>query len=61
VNEVVYAVVASFNGTISAEHGIGRQKRHLLPQVKDPVEMDMMRAVKAMLDPVGIMNPHKLL
>jgi FAD/FMN-containing dehydrogenase len=61
VNEVVHAVVASFGGSISAEHGIGRQKRHLLPKIKDPVEMELMRAVKAMLDPAGIMNPDKVL
>ncbi len=57
----VYAVVRRLGGSISAEHGIGRLKRDLLPAVKSPVEMAMMRAVKAALDPVGIMNPGKVL
>jgi FAD/FMN-containing dehydrogenase len=60
VNAVVHAVVAEFGGSISAEHGIGRAKRGLLPGVKSPVEMDLMRTLKAMLDPKGILNPGKL-
>jgi FAD/FMN-containing dehydrogenase len=57
----INAIVMEFGGSISAEHGIGRMKRALLPLVKSPVEMDMMRAVKAALDPEGILNPGKLL
>jgi FAD/FMN-containing dehydrogenase len=57
----INAIVLEFGGSISAEHGIGRMKRELLPQVKSPVEMDMMRAIKAALDPKGILNPGKLL
>jgi FAD/FMN-containing dehydrogenase len=61
VTDGVNAIVLEFGGSISAEHGIGRMKRALLPQVKSPVEMDMMRAVKQALDPKGILNPGKLL
>ena len=61
VNKVVHDIVAEFGGSISAEHGIGRAKRHLLPDVKDPVEMAMMRAVKATLDPKNLLNPGKVL
>jgi FAD/FMN-containing dehydrogenase len=61
MNEVVHAIVSGFGGSISAEHGIGRSKRQLLPRVKDPVEMALMRSLKAMLDPTGILNPGKVL
>ncbi|CAM5763638.1 D-2-hydroxyacid dehydrogenase [Labrys miyagiensis] len=60
-NAVVHGIVAEFHGSISAEHGIGQSKRALLPGVKDPVEMEMMRSIKATLDPKGIMNPGKVL
>jgi FAD/FMN-containing dehydrogenase len=61
VNEVVFAVVKKYGGSISAEHGIGLLKRDLLPSVKDPVALDLMRSLKAMLDPKGILNPGKVL
>jgi FAD/FMN-containing dehydrogenase len=61
ITEVINAIVLEFGGSISAEHGIGRMKRDLLPLVKSPVEMDMMRAIKQALDPKGILNPGKLL
>jgi FAD/FMN-containing dehydrogenase len=61
VNARVHAIVAEFGGSISAEHGIGRLKRHLLPTVKDPVELGLMRAIKATLDPKGLMNPGAVL
>ena len=61
VNAVVHAIVAEYGGSISAEHGIGRAKRDLLPAVKDPVEMAMMRAIKATLDPKNLLNPGKVL
>ncbi|HEX2511359.1 MAG TPA: FAD-binding oxidoreductase [Xanthobacteraceae bacterium] len=61
MNAVVHAVAAKFGGSISAEHGIGRLKRELLPQVKDPVALEMMRSLKHTLDPKGILNPGKVL
>jgi D-lactate dehydrogenase (cytochrome) len=61
VNAVVFAVVAKFNGSISAEHGVGIMKRDLLPRVKDPVALDLMRTLKRTLDPKGILNPGKVL
>jgi D-lactate dehydrogenase (cytochrome) len=61
MNAVVHAVAAKFGGSISAEHGIGRLKRGLLPGVKDPIALDMMRALKRTLDPKGILNPGKVL
>ena len=61
VNAVVFAVVKKYNGSISAEHGIGVVKRDLLPSVKDPVALALMRDLKHMLDPKGILNPGKVL
>ena len=61
VQTIVHDIVAKHGGSISAEHGIGRMKRDLLPGVKDPVAMDIMRQVKAVLDPKNILNPGKVL
>ena len=61
VNAIVHGIVGQFGGSISAEHGIGQLKRDLLPAVKDPVALATMRAIKASLDPTGILNPGKVL
>ena len=61
INSAVHAIVAELHGSISAEHGIGRLKRYLLPGVKDPVELALMRTLKATLDPKGILNPGAVL
>jgi FAD/FMN-containing dehydrogenase len=57
MNQAVHAIVSEMHGSISAEHGIGRLKRDLLPGVKDPVELALMKTLKATLDPQGILNP----
>ena len=51
----------SFGGTISAEHGIGQELRERIVGQKQPVEFEMMRAIKDLFDPNGILNPGKLL
>jgi FAD/FMN-containing dehydrogenase len=61
VNVIVHEIVGQYNGSISAEHGIGQSKRALLPGVKDAVEMEVMRSAKTMFDPNGILNPGKVL
>lgn len=61
VNRVVHDSVARFGGSISAEHGIGALKRDELARYKSPVELTLMRAIKAALDPLGLMNPGKIL
>jgi D-lactate dehydrogenase (cytochrome) len=61
VNAVVFEIVLRMGGSISAEHGIGVLKRNELPEVKDKVAMELMRQIKALLDPHGIMNPGKVL
>jgi D-lactate dehydrogenase (cytochrome) len=61
VNAVVFAVVKKYGGSISAEHGVGVVKRDVLPTVKDPVALELMRSIKRLLDPGGILNPGKVL
>ena len=61
IETAVYDVINGFDGSISAEHGIGRHRRDTLAKRKSAVEMEMMRAIKKALDPKGIMNPGKML
>ena len=61
VNKLVYEVIRELDGTISAEHGIGQLKRDILPGYKDPLELELMRNIKHMIDPHGLMNPGKML
>ena len=61
MSEAVHDVVVRTGGSISAEHGIGQMKRAELARLKSPAELDLMRKIKAALDPKGILNPGKLL
>jgi len=61
VNEAVHTIVAKYDGSISAEHGIGVLKRELLAKAKDPVALSVMHAIKKTLDPHNILNPGKVL
>lgn len=61
VNEIVHGIVGSFNGSISAEHGLGRLKRDEVQQYKSPLELDLMRKLKAAIDPERILNPDKVI
>ena len=61
MNYVVFAVVTKLNGSISAEHGIGRLKAHRMPEIKSPVELAMMRDLKRLFDPNGILSPGRVL
>jgi FAD/FMN-containing dehydrogenase len=61
VQRLVFDVVAGLGGSISAEHGIGRLKRAELAARKSPLELELMRALKTMLDPKGILNPGAVL
>jgi FAD/FMN-containing dehydrogenase len=60
-NRIVHDIVHGMNGSISAEHGVGLIKRDELALYKDPVALDLMRTLKAVLDPRNIMNPGKVL
>jgi D-lactate dehydrogenase (cytochrome) len=61
VNQVVHDSVNSYNGSISAEHGLGALKREEIKQYKSDVEMRLMRTIKQALDPLQLMNPGKVL
>jgi len=61
INAVVYALVDEFNGSISAEHGIGSLKREKLEKHKSPVALGLMRSIKTALDPHNMMNPGRVL
>ncbi|PTB18953.1 FAD-binding oxidoreductase [Trinickia symbiotica] len=57
----VYEMLAPYGGSVSAEHGIGLLKRAYLPFSRSPEELATMRAIKAALDPKGILNPGKVI
>lgn len=61
VDRMVYGKVIGVGGSISAEHGIGLLKRPHLPDMRTPQELRLMRDVKRLLDPQGILNPGKVL
>ena len=61
VNTVVFDSVKAFDGSISAEHGVGSLKQHKLPHYKSPVALKMMHAIKGALDPQNVMNPGRVL
>jgi FAD/FMN-containing dehydrogenase len=61
VDDAVLHLVAEQGGSISAEHGIGRAKRRWLALNRSPAELDAFAAIKAALDPAGILNPEVLL
>jgi FAD/FMN-containing dehydrogenase len=60
VSRIVYDTLDAFGGSISAEHGLGQLKREEIQRHKDPLELELMRALKRTLDPKGLMNPGKL-
>ncbi|MBD8553293.1 FAD-binding oxidoreductase [Rhizobium sp. CFBP 8762] len=61
INTIVHGIVLSYNGSISAEHGIGQLKRDELAEVRSAIEIDLMHRIKHAFDPAGIMNPGKVL
>ena len=61
VSDAVLKLIASYGGSISAEHGVGRAKRDWLTLSRSPEEIAMMRSIKNALDPGGLLNPGVLL
>ena len=60
ISAFVHDLVTQWDGSISAEHGIGQMKRDELGRLGDPVSLSVMRAIKDALDPRGLLNPGKL-
>ena len=60
VEEIVYRPLAAIGGSVSAEHGIGLEKRAYLSLSRTPAEISTMRLLKQALDPKGILNPGKV-
>ncbi len=61
LQRAIHDLAARFRGSFSAEHGIGRLKVDELERYEDPVALELMRGIKGLLDPAGIMNPGKVL
>ncbi|HET6198511.1 MAG TPA: FAD-binding oxidoreductase [Acetobacteraceae bacterium] len=61
IMDTVNEVVRAFGGSFSAEHGIGRLKPYMMPDWRGGAELAVMQRIKAALDPLGIMNPGKVL
>ncbi len=61
VNHLVYDVATALGGSISAEHGLGQLKREEIRRYKSPLELELMRAIKGVIDPADLMNPGKVL
>jgi FAD/FMN-containing dehydrogenase len=61
LKRAIHDLVHDMQGSVSAEHGIGRLKVDDLERYADPVKLSAMRAVKQALDPIGIMNPGAIL
>lgn len=61
IREILYSQVFAYNGSISAEHGIGQLKLDHNYRFKDPLELEMMKKIKDAFDPKGLFNPGKLI
>jgi FAD/FMN-containing dehydrogenase len=61
IMDCVNAVVRELDGSFSAEHGVGRLKTDMMPNWRGGAELDLMRRIKAAVDPQGLMNPGKVL
>ena len=61
LNNAVFKAVISFKGSVSAEHGVGQQKKEIMNKARSPAELSLMASIKKSLDPNGILNPGKVL
>jgi len=61
LSEIIYDLVAAFGGSFSAEHGVGQARRRYLRRYRSPQELALMKVIKLAIDPLGIMNPGKVL
>jgi FAD/FMN-containing dehydrogenase len=60
VSKWVFEIVQRYGGSVSAEHGVGLLKKDYLPYSRSPLEIQIMRQIKQVFDPAGIMNPGKI-
>jgi FAD/FMN-containing dehydrogenase len=60
VNDLLFPVIQRLGGSVSAEHGVGLVKKPFLGYTRTPAEVSLMKGVKAVFDPAGIMNPGKI-
>lgn len=61
MNAVVHGVVRKYDGSVAAEHGVGRLKVDLLAEVKPPLDLELMGRLKDAFDPLGILNPGRII
>jgi len=61
INQITHDAVAAFGGSVSAEHGLGTLRRDEAARYKSAVEIKLMQRIKHALDPLGILNPGKVL
>jgi FAD/FMN-containing dehydrogenase len=61
INEITHDAVAAFGGSVSAEHGLGTLRRDEAARYKSAVEMKLMHRIKQAFDPLGLLNPGKVL
>lgn len=61
IKDCLYGLLRDYGGSVSAEHGIGRHKRDYLAYCRTPEELALMRTLKNALDPLGILNPGRVL
>jgi FAD/FMN-containing dehydrogenase len=61
IEDVLYAGLREIGGSFSAEHGVGIEKRQAYARYADPVKQELARALKALLDPKGVLNPGKII
>lgn len=60
VNKWVFEIVERYNGSVSAEHGVGLVKKDYLSYTRSPLEIEYLKAIKRVFDPNNIMNPGKV-
>jgi len=60
VSKQVFAIVEAYDGSVSAEHGVGLLKKDYLSYTRSKEEIDLMKQIKTVFDPRGIMNPGKI-
>jgi FAD/FMN-containing dehydrogenase len=60
VDEVMFAMIEKFKGSVSAEHGVGLTKKPYLGHTRSEAEIKLMKGIKGVFDPDGILNPGKI-